>query len=39
MTAEARTELFSRIVAYTKDFDAKYGTSIFKDMIKNGFPS
>jgi hypothetical protein len=36
---EARAALFGRVAAYTKAFDAQYGTHIYDAMIREGFPA
>jgi hypothetical protein len=34
----AKEQMQQDLAAYTKGFDAKYGTSLFESMLKNGFP-
>jgi hypothetical protein len=34
----ARRQVLGDLAAYTKAFDAKYGTKLYDAMIRNGFP-
>ena len=34
----AKKQVLRDLAAYTKAFDAKYGTHIYEGLIKNGFP-
>jgi RHS repeat-associated protein len=34
----ARKKVLSDLAAYTKAFDAKYGTNLYEQLVKNGFP-
>jgi len=38
LNPQAKQQLIRDLAAYTKAFDAKYGTHLFGSMIRNGFP-
>jgi hypothetical protein len=38
LTGAAQKQALQDLAAYTKAFDAKYGTKLYNAMIKEGFP-
>jgi hypothetical protein len=38
LTGAARTRLEQQLASFTKQFDARYGTSLWEAMLRNGFP-
>jgi hypothetical protein len=38
LSPQAKQQLIRDLAAYTKAFDAKYGTRLYDSMVRNGFP-
>jgi hypothetical protein len=38
LSLEERVNLFRKVIDYTKQFDTEHGTTLYRDMLRNGFP-
>ena len=38
LVGAAKKQMQRDLAAYTKAFDAKYGTTLFQSLLNNGFP-
>ncbi len=39
LSPQAKQQLIRDLAAYTKAFDAKYGTRLYDSLVHNGFPA